>query len=160
MMSQGPPPGAAGQPNPASGPPAGAAAARPPPPRPEDAGRQILVKSRDLVPVLRDKWGVAIREGAQSLVLSSSEKGDTHQQNRFETSVEDFHSTLDQMELNLKCAHETTTQSQSSSRYMLGNLSYHQYIATAKQQVAFTNQIKDMLKVAAQDIVDHSVQQN
>jgi hypothetical protein len=43
---------------------------------------------------------------------------------------------------------------------MLGNLSYHQYIATAKQQVAFTNQIKDMLKVAAQDIVDHSVQQN
>ena len=63
-MSQGPPPGAAGQPNPASGPPAGAAAARPPPPRPEDAGRQILVKSRDLVPVLRDKWGVAMREGA------------------------------------------------------------------------------------------------
>ena len=119
-----------------------------------------MVKSRDLVPVLKDKWGLAMREGANSLVLSSSEKGDTNQQNRFETSVEDFHSTLDQMELHLKCALETTTQSQSSSRYMLGNLSYHQYITTAKQQVAFTNQIKDMLKVAAQDIVDHSVQQN
>ena len=160
-MNQGPPPGAAGPPNP-SGPPAGAAAAtaRPPPPRPEDAGRQILAKSRDLVPVLRDKWGVAMREGAQALVLASSERGDTNQQNRFETSVEDFHSTLDQMELNLKCALETTNQSQSSSRYMLGNLSYHQYIATAKQQVTFTNQIKDMLKAAAQDIVDHSVQQN
>ena len=160
MMNQGPPPGAIGPPPQSSGPPAGAAAARPPPPRPEDAGRQILVKSRDLVPVLKDKWGVAMREGAQSLVLSNSDKGDNNQQNRFETSVEDFHSTLDQMELHLKCALETTTQSQSSSRYMLGNLSYHQYIATAKQQVAFTNQIKDMLKVAAQDIVEHSVQQS
>jgi hypothetical protein len=36
-----------------------------------------------------------------------------------------------------------------------------QYIATAKQQVAFTNEVKQMLKQAAQDIVDHnqSVQQ-
>merc|ERR1719205_311548 len=100
MMNQGPPPGAIGPP-PSSGPPGGAAAARPAPPRPEDAGRQILVKSRDLVPVLKDKWGVAMREGGQSLLLSSSEKGDTHQQNRFETSVEDFHSTLDQRELSL-----------------------------------------------------------
>ena len=30
-----------------------------------------------------------------------------------------------------------------------------QYIATAKQQVAFTNEVKQMLKQAAQDIVDH-----
>ena len=49
------------------------------------------------------------------------------QQNRFESSLEDFHSTIDQMELNLKCALETTGQSQSSQRYMpLPLLSYQQ----------------------------------
>ena len=97
------------------------------------------------------------------------------QQNRFESSLEDFHSTIDQMELNLKCALETTGQSQSSQRYMpLPLLSYQQvtllvtltsllslhypspqYIGTAKQQVTFTAGVRDMLRVAAQDIVDH-----
>ena len=77
------------------------------------------------------------------------------------------------MELNLKCALETTGQSQSSQRYMpLPLLSYQQvtllvtillsliylspqYIGTAKQQVTFTAGVRDMLRVAAQDIVDH-----
>ena len=45
---------------------------------------------------------------------------------RFECAVEDFHSSLDQVELNLKCAAETTSQATASSRYMLANLSYHQ----------------------------------
>ena len=53
-----------------------------------------MIIGRGLMNVLRDKWGVAMRERAQSLALSSSEKGDTHQQNRFETSVEDFHSVF------------------------------------------------------------------
>ena len=70
-----------------------------------------MIIGRGLMNVLRDKWGVAMRERAQSLVLSSSEKGDTHQQNRFETSVEDFHSVLDQMELNLRYAHGKSTAS-------------------------------------------------
>ena len=70
-----------------------------------------MIIGRGLMNVLRDKWGVAMRERAQSLVLSSSEKGDTHQQNRFETSVEDFHSVLDQMELNLRHAHGKSTAS-------------------------------------------------
>ena len=159
MMNQGPPPGTGVQGSSGAGPPPGAPA-RPPQARPEDAGRQVLAKSRDLVPVLRAKWGTTMREGGQALIHSSSDKPDTSYQNNFETSIEDFHSTLDQMELNLKCALETTSQSQSSGRYMPSNLSYHQYIATSKQQVTFTNQIKDMLKLAAQDIVEHSIQQN
>jgi arginine utilization protein RocB len=81
-------------------------------------------------------------------------------QNKFETSLEDFHSVLDQMELNLRCALETTNQCQSSQRYMPTTLTYPQYIATAKQQVGFTSDIRQMLKQAAQDIVDHSVQQS
>merc|ERR1719431_1840479 len=122
-----------------------------PAPRPDDSGRQVVAKSRDLLPAVRDKWGQAMREGGQALHQGG------FQQNKFEASLEDFHWTLDQMEINLKCALETTSQSQSSTKYMLPNLSYHQYVATAKQQVAFTNQIKDMLKSASQDIVDHSV---
>ncbi len=35
-------------------------------------------------------------------------------------------------------------------RYMLGNISYHQYITTARLQINFTNRVKDMLKFAAQ----------
>lgn len=160
-QQQGPVPGSgqAGPPPQQGGPPQGGPGVRQVP-RPEEAGRQVLAKSRDLVPVIRDKWGQAMREGGQALLQNSlTDKGDS-QQNKFEASVEDFHSSLDQMELNLKCAQETTSQSQSSAKYMLPNLSYHQYVATAKQQATFTNQIKDMLKGAAQDIVDHSVQQN
>jgi hypothetical protein len=33
---------------------------------------------------------------------------------------------------------------------MLGNISYHQYITTARLQINFTNRVKDMLKFAAQ----------
>ena len=61
----------------AGGPPGGGR----PAPRPEDAGREIelknsintiftgralLAKSRDLLPVLRDKWGVAMQVLAKS----------------------------------------------------------------------------------------------
>jgi len=133
-----------------------------PAPRPEDAGRALLAKSRDLLPVLRDKWGVAMQEGGAALQAQAKPPDWTQdgrgqeQQNRFESSLEDFHSTIDQMELNLKCALETTGQSQSSQRYMpLPLLSYQQYIGTAKQQVTFTAGVRDMLRVAAQDIVDH-----
>ena len=104
-----------------------------PAPRPEDAGRALLAKSRDLLPVLRDKWGVAMQEGGAALQAQANRPDwaqdgrGLEQQNRFESSLEDFHSTIDQMELNLKCALETTGQSQSSQRYMpLPLLSYQQ----------------------------------
>merc|ERR1719412_1671618 len=99
-----------------------------------------------------------MQEGGAALQAQATmgEGRGQEQQHRFESSVEDFHSTIDQMELNLKCALETTGQSQSSARYMpLPLLSYQQYYATAKQQVTFTAGIREMLRVAAQDIVDH-----
>lgn len=156
MPGQGPPGGPQGPPNQPQ-PPPGAAQLRPQPqPRPEDAGR--LAKSRDLVPVLHDKWNEALREGAAALQQSSNDRADgAGSQNRFETSVEDFYSTLDQIELNLKCAAEISGQSQASSRYMLSNLNYHQHISAAKHQVAFTKQIREMLRNSAQDIVDHTL---
>jgi len=107
----------------------------------------VLAKPRDLMPGLRDKWGAVMREAGGAVVQAGRERqpGD-QQQNRFECAVEDFHSSLDQVELNLKCAAETTSQATASSRYMLANLSYHQYLATAKQQVAFTSHIRDLLR--------------
>ena len=35
---------------------------------------------------------------------------------------------------------------------MSGNISYHQYITTARLQINFTNKIREMLKFAAQVI--------
>ena len=103
--------------------------------------------SRDLVPVLHNKWN-----------LASADRADmAGQQSKFETSVEDFFSTLDQIELNLKCAAETTGQSQASSRYMLGNLTYHQHISAAKHQVNFTDNIRKRLHSLAEGIVDNSL---
>merc|ERR1719153_2053208 len=92
--------------------------------------------------------GAALQAQAKQPDWTQDGRGQ-EQQNRFESSLEDFHSTIDQMELNLKCALETTGQSQSSQRYMpLPLLSY-------QQQVTFTAGVRDMLRVAAQDIVDH-----
>ena len=56
-----------------------------------------------------------MREGGNALINSSSEAA-VGGQHRRETSIEDFYATLDQIELNLKCAAETTGQSQASSR--------------------------------------------
>ena len=57
-----------------------------------------------------------MREGGNALINSSSEAA-VGGQHRPETSIEDFYATLDQIELNLKCAAETTGQSQASGRY-------------------------------------------
>jgi len=145
-------PGPGGPPNQPQ--PPGAQVRQPPVARPEDAGR--LAKSRDLVPVLHSKWNEALKEAGSALSASGADTTPT-QHNKFETSVEDFFATLDQIELNLKCAAETTGQSQSISRYMQGNLNYHQHISSAKHQVIFTKSIKDMLRNAAKDIVEHSI---
>ena len=82
--------------------------------------------SRDLVPVLHNKWN-----------LASADRADmAGQQSKFETSVDDF------------C---------SRSRYMLGNLTYHQYISAAKHQVNFTDNIRKRLHSLAEGIVDNSL---
>lgn len=149
----GPPPGAM---RPGPGHPQQPQQPHQPPSRPDDVGR--LAKSRDLIPVLHEKWNEALKEGGVALSVAGSDTPATSAiHNKFETSMEDFFSTLDQIELNLKCAGETSGQSQATSRYMMGNLNYHQHISSAKHQVSFTNQIRDMLRQSAQDIVDHSV---
>ena len=108
---------------------------RPQQPRPEDAGR--LARSRDLVPVLHDKWSLAVREGAAALTMASADRADmAGQQSKFETSVDDF------------C---------SRSRYILGNLTYHQFISAAKHQVNFTDNIRKRLHSLAEGIVDNSL---
>jgi len=108
---------------------------------------------------LKDKWAVCLREGGSSLVQNgSTEPGRMEvNQGKFESSLEDFHSTLDQTLINLKCANDTAQQAQSSSRYIPGNLSYHQNVSTARTQIQFTGRVKDLLRTAAQGIVDHSL---
>ena len=82
--------------------------------------------SRDLVPVLHNKWN-----------LASADRADmAGQQSKFETSVDDF------------C---------SRSRYILGNLTYHQFISAAKHQVNFTDNIRKRLHSLAESIVDNSL---
>ena len=82
--------------------------------------------SRDLVPVLHNKWNLASADPADM----------AGQQSKFETSVDDF------------C---------SRSRYMLGNLTYHQHISAAKHQVNFTDNIRKRLHSLAESIVDNSL---
>ena len=69
-----------------------------------------------IVKIILFQWMEAMREGGNSLLNSTNEATTGSQHNRFETSIEDFYATLDQIELNLKCAAETTGQSQASSR--------------------------------------------
>ena len=85
--------------------------------------------SRDLVPVLHNKWNLASADRADMADMAG-------QQSKFETSVDDF------------C---------SRSRYMLGNLTYHQYISAAKHQVNFTDNIRKRLHSLAESIVDNSL---
>ena len=67
-----------------------------------------------------------MREGGAALLSSNNEAVVGGQHNRFETSIEDFYATLDQIELNLKCAAETTGQSQTSGRWeVFGEPSKH-----------------------------------
>ena len=85
--------------------------------------------SRDLVPVLHNKWNLASADRADMADMAG-------QQSKFETSVDDF------------C---------SRSRYILGNLTYHQFISAAKHQVNFTDNIRKRLHSLAESIVDNSL---
>ena len=85
--------------------------------------------SRDLVPVLHNKWNLASADRADMADMAG-------QSSKFETSVDDF------------C---------SRSRYILGNLTYHQFISAAKHQVNFTDNIRKRLHSLAEGIVDNSL---
>ena len=77
---------------------------------------------------------------------------------KFESNLEDFHATLDQIEVTLRCAISCQQQAQASNRYMqippiparlesTSNnpdefLTYPQYISVAKKQIAYANDIK------------------
>ena len=85
--------------------------------------------SRDLVPVLHNKWNLASADRADMADMAG-------QSSKFETSVDDF------------C---------SRSRYIHGNLTYHQFISAAKHQVNFTDNIRKRLHSLAESIVDNSL---
>ena len=96
---------------------------------------------------------------------------------KFESYLEDFYGTCDQIEVVLKCAIESQKLAQSSSRYMQIQpvpsklectaqnseefLSYPQYIAVAKQQISYANNIREMIRQATSDVVEqrHPVSQ-
>ena len=89
---------------------------------------------------------------------------------KFESYLEDFYGTCDQIEVVLKCAIESQKLAQSSSRYMQIQpvpsklectaqnseefLSYPQYIAVAKQQISYANSIREMIRQATTDVVE------
>eukprot|EP00095_Tigriopus_kingsejongensis_P007590 snap_masked-scaffold417_size177606-processed-gene-0.14 protein:Tk07590 transcript:snap_masked-scaffold417_size177606-processed-gene-0.14-mRNA-1 annotation:"glia maturation factor gamma" len=87
---------------------------------------------------------------------------------KFEAHLEEFYGVCDQIELNLKSAIDCINQTESSNSYMrippvpnrldtTGNqgefLSYPQYIATSKQQINFSNEVRSLLHQAAEDVV-------
>jgi len=116
---------------------------------------------RELVPGLKDKWGVCVRDSASALLqtgLAEPGRLDLYQ-GRFESSLEDFHSTIDQALINYKCATETFHQSQASAKYIPNSLSYQQNLATAKLQINFCENVKEMLKSGGQGIMDQQQQQ-
>merc|ERR1719266_990949 len=89
---------------------------------------------------------------------------------KFESNLEDFYATCDQIEVVLRCAIESQQQAQASNRYMQiipvpsrlestsqnseEFLSYPQYIAVAKQQVQYSNTIRDLILQATTDVVE------
>ena len=129
------------------------------PPTPRPPGERVIVP-------LREKWNLTLKEGSQRLyangVLDSGgnlpNAAALQQGSKFESYLEDFYGTCDQIEVVLKCAIESQKLAQSSSRYMQIQpvpsklectaqnsedfLSYPQYIAVAKQQISYASSIK------------------
>ena len=146
---------------------------------------KLVSKARELINgPLKEKWNSTIKEASQRLyangVLDNGGQlpsGTTvNQGTKFESNLEDFYATLDQIEVVLRCAIESQQQAQSSNRYMqippqpnrLENmqnpeeyLSYPQYISIAKQQVQYADNIRQMILQATTDVVEqrHGVPQ-
>ena len=98
---------------------------------------------------------------------------DVNQGLNFELNLEEFYATLDQVEVALRCAIDCHQQAQSSNRYMQippnpsrleststnpdEFLSYAQYIAVAKKQIAYANDIKQIISQATTDVVEQGM---
>ena len=131
---------------------------------------KLVAKAKELIGPLKEKWAATLKEGANK--LNHANNGATpSQEGQFESNLEDFYAICDQIELNLKSAIDCLEQMGSStlymsiaphpSRYHTGApgepefLSYPQYISTARQQVKFSGEVRQLLAQAAQDVVAH-----
>lgn len=143
---------------------------------------KLVSKARELINgPLREKWNLTLKEASQKLYANGILDSGGHLANanaqgaKFESHLEDFYATCDQIEVVLKCAIESQKLAQASTRYMLIQpapsklectaqnpeefLSYPQYISVAKQQIQYANNIREMIKQATTDVVEqrHSV---
>jgi len=153
---------------------------------------RYVSKVRELVAgPLKEKWQETLKEAGNKIYLNGlldTATGTPHPVDgtAFESSLEDFFATCDQIEANLKTAIEVHNISSASHRYMTiqpvpskldlnvvappaGSnpvaaanpdfLSYPQYIQTSKHQVQFANDMKQQLNQAAHDVVNQHRQQ-
>lgn len=76
---------------------------------------------------LKEKWNNTIKEASQRLYANgvldnggqlpvAASSGSSQQGTKFESNLEDFYATLDQIEVVLRCAIESQQQAQSSNR--------------------------------------------
>lgn len=132
-----------------------------------------ISKVKSLIGQLRESLGVTLKTAAQtlhqnSLVDVGTLKGVDVPVQRFDKNMEEFYSICDQIELHLKTSIECLNQGASSQRYLHltvtptrteplpsqdgSTLTYPQYLATVRTQVAYAKEIHDMLLAAAQNI--------
>ena len=72
---------------------------------------------------LQDKWNLTLKEAshklyANGMLYMGKQTNDVNQGSNFESNLEDFYATLDQVEVALRCAIDCHQQAQSSNRYM------------------------------------------
>ncbi|KAK9498608.1 hypothetical protein O3M35_003202 [Rhynocoris fuscipes] len=133
-----------------------------------------ISKVKSLVGPLRDSLAATLKTAAltlhqNSLVDIGSLKNVDVPPSRFDKSMEEFYSICDQIELHLRTSIECLNQGSSSQRYLnmnvtpqrsepipgqqeMNTLTYPQYLATVRTQVAFAKELHDMLLAAAQNV--------
>lgn len=132
-----------------------------------------ISKVKSLVGPLRESLSMTLKTAAQTLhqnglVDMGSLKGVDVLVPRFDKNMEEFYSLCDQIELHLKTSIECLSQGASSQRYLPlpvattrmeplpgqeGTLTYPQYLATVRAQLAYTKEVQDCLITAAQNLV-------
>ena len=68
--------------------------------RPDDSGRQLVGKCRELLPLLREKWRLAMAEGGAALGGAGDRGQSGH--SPFPTHLEELLSAMDQLEAMLR----------------------------------------------------------
>ena len=144
--------------------------------QPQRTEDKLITKCKELMGPLKEKWSMTLREAALKInantVSADAKMPAEHQQGKFESHLEDFYATLDQIEVNLRSAIDCQSQVSSSHRAMpivpqprvtivdhpgpKDFLTYPEYIATSKQQVAFANEMRQLLNRAAKDVVEQN----